>query len=116
VPPATSTCGFVRRGRTPSACSQALRAFGAPLFDLTNEDLLRTDTVFEIGVAPSRIDILTGITGVEFEEAWPRRVTVPIGDQAVPVIGLEDLVRNKTAMGRPKDQADLIWLRERTGK
>ncbi|MFI5365146.1 MAG: hypothetical protein ACHQ4J_05940 [Candidatus Binatia bacterium] len=92
----------------------AVQTFGAPLFGLTIEDLLRSDTVFQIGVAPNRIDILTGITGVGFEEAWPNRLTVTIDDRIVPVIGLAELVRNKAAAGRPKDQADLIWLRERT--
>jgi hypothetical protein len=91
----------------------AVHAFGVPLFDLTVEDLLRSDTVFQIGVAPNRIDILTGITGVGFDEAWRNRLTVTIDDQIVPVIGIADLIRNKAATGRPKDQADLIWLRER---
>ena len=92
---------------------RAVGDFGAPVFGLTVEDLLRLDTVFQIGVAPSRIDLLTGITGVEFAAAWPNRLTVTIDDQPVPVIGLADLIRNKTATGRPKDQADLIWLRDR---
>ena len=90
---------------------QAIRTFGAPLFDLTIDDLLRSDTVFQIGVVPTRIDILTGISGVVFEEAWPNRLTVTIDHQAVPVLGLAELIRNKAATGRPKDQADLVWLR-----
>ena len=92
----------------------ALRTFGAPLFGLTIEDLQRGDTVFQIGVAPNRIDILTGITGVLFEDAWPNRLTVRIDDHVFPVIGRVELIRNKAATGRPKDQADLIWLREQT--
>ena len=64
--------------------------------------------------AASRSNILTGITGVGFEEAWPNRLTVTVDEQVVPVIGVADLIRNKSATGRPKDQADLIWLRERT--
>jgi len=106
---------WVRPSRENAAhVIRALQAFGAPLFDLTIEDLVRPDTVFQIGMAPARIDILTGITGVGFEEAWPNRLTVTIDNQIVPVIGVADLIRNKTATGRPKDQADLIWLRERT--
>jgi hypothetical protein len=93
---------------------QALQAFGAPLFGLAIDDLLRSDTVFQIGIAPSRIDILTGISGVTFTEAWPNRMTVTIDNQVVPVIGVAELARNKAATGRAKDQADLIWLRERT--
>jgi hypothetical protein len=89
---------------------RALRAFGAPLFDLGPEDLVRNDTVFQIGLAPSRIDLLTGITGVTFEEAWPHRTTTTIGETRIPVLGLNELLRNKRATGRPKDQADVVWL------
>jgi len=91
---------------------RALEAFGAPTFDLTIDDFIRPDTVFQIGVAPARIDILTGITAVGFDEAWLNRLTVGIDDQIVSVLGVEELIRNKTATGRPRDQADLIWLRE----
>ncbi|HMM35235.1 MAG TPA: hypothetical protein PKA62_10955, partial [Thermoanaerobaculia bacterium] len=56
----------------------ALREFGAPLFDLTANDLSRPGTVFQIGVVPVRIDLLTSISGVGFEEAWAGRVEVPI--------------------------------------
>ena len=88
----------------------ALAAFGAPLFDLTLEDLSRPGTVFQIGVPPGRIDILTGITGVTFEEAWPRRTSVDLPGIAAPVIGRADFVANKRATGRPKDLADLALL------
>lgn len=91
---------------------RAVQSFGAPLFGLTMEDLLRPDTVFQIGVAPSRIDILTGITGVAFEDAWRNHLPLTIDDQVVPVIGLAELIRNKEATGRARDQADLVWLRE----
>lgn len=92
---------------------RALEVFGTPLFDLEIEDLIRPDMVFQIGVAPARIDLLTGIAGVGFEEAWPSRLTVTIDDQVVPILGVEELIRNKAATGRPKDQADLLWLRRR---
>src|SRR5688572_20231108 len=64
---------------------QALTVFGAPLFDLTKEDLERTDTVFQIGVPPGRIDILTGISGVTFDRAWENRVNVDLPDVPTPV-------------------------------
>lgn len=92
---------------------RALRAFGAPLFDLAREDLLRPDTVFQVGVAPGRIDLLTGLTGLTFEEAWPARMTTSIEGVTVPVIGREELLRNKEATGRPQDLADAAWLRSR---
>ena len=89
---------------------QALVAFGAPLQDLTPADLARPDVVFQIGVPPSRIDLLTGISGVRFEEAWPRRVMVTVEGRAMPVLGRDDLIRNKRATGRPRDLADLAEL------
>jgi hypothetical protein len=88
----------------------ALRRFGAPLADLTREDLARPGVVFQIGVAPNRIDLLTAIDGVEFEAAWPRRVLREIDGLEVPVISRQDFIRNKTAVGRPKDLADIAWL------
>lgn len=90
----------------------ALRAFGAPLTDLSTDDLLDEQTVFQIGVAPVRIDILAGIDGVSFEDAWPRRVEANLGTLTVPVLGLADLATNKRAAGRPKDLADLAWIEE----
>jgi hypothetical protein len=89
---------------------EALRAFGAPLFDLSEADLSRPGTVFQIGVVPNRIDILTEISGVTFEDAWPRRAIVTIEGRALPFLGLEDLTRNKRAAGRPKDIADIAAL------
>ena len=85
---------------------EALKRFGAPLFDLTLEDLSKPGTVFQIGTAPARIDILTGVSGISFEEAWPRRTTVNVGPLKVDVIGREDLIRNKRATGRPQDLLD----------
>jgi hypothetical protein len=91
---------------------RALHAFGAPSRDLARDDLCRPDTVFQIGVAPSRIDILTGLTGLTFEEAWAARTSVAIEGHPVPVIGYDELVRNKEATGRPRDLADAAWLRK----
>jgi hypothetical protein len=93
---------------------QALRAFGAPLHDLTLQDLANSDVVFQIGLPPRRVDILTSITGVAFAAAWPARVEVTYGDVRVPVIGREALVQNKLALGRPKDLLDVELIRRRT--
>lgn len=90
----------------------ALEAFGAPLFDLSLEDLQTPELVFQIGVVPCRIDILTSITGVEFGPAWSRRVEIDIEGIRVPVLGREDLLRNKEATGRAKDRLDLELLAE----
>jgi hypothetical protein len=89
---------------------EALRRFGAPLGELTPDDLARSGTIFQIGVPPNRIDILTAIDGVGFDEAWTDRVLTTYGDQSVPVIGRLHLVQNKRASGRPQDLLDLEIL------
>jgi hypothetical protein len=88
----------------------ALVAFGAPLQDLAERDLVRPGLVFQIGVAPLRIDVLTGIDGVEFEEAWRERITTRFAGESVPVLSVAHLIRNKRTVGRAQDIADLEWL------
>lgn len=89
----------------------ALTSFGAPLHELTREDLATPGIVFQIGIVPRRIDILTSITGVAFDEAWAERVVTAYGDVPVPVIGRQALLRNKLALGRPRDLLDVEMLR-----
>ena len=89
----------------------ALRAFGAPMQDLTEMDLASPGLVFQIGVAPVRIDVLTSIDGVEFAEAWPDRLRTRFADLPVPVLSRKHLIQNKTAAGRTQDLADVEWLR-----
>lgn len=88
------------------AVLKALERFGAPLHDLTCEDLQLDDLVFQIGVHPDRIDIITGATGLRFEQAYRRSRRIRMGDIDVPVLSLEDLIHNKRASGRTKDLAD----------
>jgi len=89
---------------------RALKKFGAPLSDLTKDDLISPDTVIQLGVTPRRIDILTQITGVGFAEAEPERLIVSIEGIEVPVIGRTHLIQNKRAVGRPQDEADVARL------
>ncbi len=91
---------------------RALEDFGAPLLDLTPEDLASPGLIFQMGVVPRRIDILTRIEGVTFEEAWPDRVFGNYGGIAFALIGKEALIRNKVAVGRPVDLVDVARLRE----
>jgi hypothetical protein len=88
----------------------ALRAFRAPLSRLSVHDLTDADVVFQMGVEPNRIDILSSISGVTFDEAWSNRREVDIGGLRVPVIGRRELLLYKRAAGRPKDLADVAWL------
>ena len=88
----------------------ALLNFGAPLSELNEADLSRTGIVFQIGVAPSRIDILTSIDGVDFTDAWRQCLEVEVEGIKVTVIGRAHLIANKKAVGRPQDLADLARL------
>jgi hypothetical protein len=89
---------------------RALRAFGAPLGELAQADLERPDVVFQMGVVPGRVDLLTSLTGVEFASAWDDRQPGELGGIRVPFISREDLIRNKRALGRPRDLADVAEL------
>ncbi len=89
---------------------RALAGFGAPLTELRPDDLASPGTVFQIGVAPVRIDILTKIDGVEFEEAWPSRLPASFGGVATSVLSREHLIKNKRASGRLQDLADVERL------
>ncbi|HVT38820.1 MAG TPA: hypothetical protein VHE78_07240 [Gemmatimonadaceae bacterium] len=92
----------------------ALAAFGAPLetLDVREADFVRPDMVAQFGVPPYRIDILTGVSGVSFEDAWAERVEDTFEDVRVPFLGRAAFVRNKRASGRKKDLADLELLGE----
>ena len=92
---------------------EALKAFGAPLDELTVADLHSPDVVFQMGRPPSRINILTFITGVRFEEAWQRKTSFKLSNLEIPVISKEDLITNKKAVGRPKDLFDLELLNKK---
>lgn len=91
---------------------QALLAFGAPLstHGVTETDFARGGTVYQMGQPPRRIDVLTSISAVPFEEAWSTRVEVPFGAGTVAFLGLEALIKNKRDAGRPKDLADVAAL------
>jgi len=93
---------------------RALARFGAPLaaHSVTVEDLAAPGTVYQIGLPPRRIDVLTEISGVSFDEATVDAVTGHLGPEAVRCIGLQALIRNKRAAGRAKDLADLEVLEE----
>ncbi len=93
----------------------ALQNFGAPLSTVTPVDFCTPEIVYQMGVAPQRIDILTSISGVDFDDAWPDRLIVRIDGLSVPVIGLRQLHTNKLASGRDKDQQDATILKELIG-
>ena len=87
----------------------ALRKFGAPLEHdgITTETFTGRQVVYQIGIAPVRIDVLTEITGVEFPDAWGKRVASTFFGVPVHFISRDDLVANKQALGRSSDLKDL---------
>ncbi len=90
---------------------RALMTFGASLDELTLDDLSTPGLIFQIGIKPYRIDIITTIDGVTFDEAWPNRIIVNQYDTTYGVIGKADLIRNKMAAARPKDLLDVDNLK-----
>jgi len=90
----------------------ALLKFGAPVqsLDVSRDDLLVPGTVIQIGMPPRRIDILTQLSGVVFEDAWKGRTTRTVAGLEIPFLGKADLMKNKKATNRPKDIADIQEL------
>ena len=98
---------------TPPNASRVMRglaAFGAPMDAIAESDFASPGVVYQVGVPPGRIDILTELTGITFDEAWPGRLRRPFGDVDVDFIGRDAFVRNKQATGRPKDLGDIEGL------
>ncbi|MGE5112051.1 MAG: nucleotidyltransferase [Acidobacteriaceae bacterium] len=95
--------------RNSARVVEALRKFGAPVDHdrITPDTFLGKQVVYQIGIAPVRIDILTEITGVEFANAWSKRVASTFFGVPVHFISLDDLVANKRALGRSSDLKDL---------
>ena len=93
---------------------RALARFGAPLKGLSAADFASEGAVYQIGAGPRRIDIITRIDGVQFEDAYARHLTVEREGVELPVISREDLIANKRASGRAQDIADIERLTSRT--
>jgi hypothetical protein len=88
----------------------ALTAFGAPLGDLSRDDLSKPGTIFQIGIPPLRIDVITAIDGVDFAEAWPDRFQTRFGGVPIFVISRHHLLANKKKAARLQDLADAEYL------
>jgi hypothetical protein len=93
-----------------NAVLRALQRFGAPLHNLTKKDLQQKGTVFQIGVAPRRIDIITEASGLIFEKAYQASMCLILEGIEVRLLSIDDLLRNKKASGRMKDLADVEAL------
>lgn len=93
-----------------SKVMQALTAFGAPPGLLELAKTATSEEFLFFGTPPARVDILRKIPGLEFHDAWVRRVMVPWNTHAVAIIGRDDLIVSKRAAGRPRDLADVKAL------
>ena len=91
---------------------QSLSAFGFGTLEIKRDDFEAHDRVIQLGVSPNRIDLLTSISGVSFEEAWSTRLDAELDGIAVPFIGLAALIRNKEHTGRARDLGDAEELRK----
>ncbi|HEY2842574.1 MAG TPA: hypothetical protein VGJ09_02950 [Bryobacteraceae bacterium] len=91
---------------------KTLRDFGFASLGVSREDLTQPDRIVQLGVKPNRIDLITSIAGVTFEEAWASRVAGTLDGLPVAYIGREALIRNKESTGRPQDLGDAHRLRQ----
>lgn len=94
---------------TPENAERAVKAlddFGFGSLGVTANDLAKKDMILQMGYPPGRIDLMTSIDGVGFDDAWNHRVQGRLGGKEVNFLGREQLLRNKLATGRAKDQAD----------
>ena len=89
---------------------QALDDFGMGSLGLTPADFLEPEIVVQLGYAPIRIDLLTSISGVTFDQCWPNRIVINVGNVETGFISVDDLITNKRAAGRPQDLVDADTL------
>lgn len=94
----------------PVGCSSHSASLGFGSVGLTTADFLTPDSVIQLGYEPNRVDLLTDVSGVDFAEAYPRRIATTVGGIPVPIIDKASLVTNKRAVGRPQDIADVTEL------
>ena len=90
----------------------ALAAFGAPLEDIGLEDFTNFDLIYQIGVAPNRIDIMMDVPGVDFSSAWEKRIESSYGGESINIIGIDDLIKAKQTVNRDQDKLDLKILEQ----
>ncbi|MFH1957757.1 MAG: hypothetical protein ABIJ15_04705 [bacterium] len=89
----------------------SLSEFGAPLSEITKDTFTKKGIIFQIGVAPRRIDIITHIDGVNFQDAYKSRENIEIENLSIPFISKENLIKNKQSTGRKKDKLDADYLK-----
>ena len=94
----------------------ALKKFGAPLSGINPQDFQNKKLIYQIGIAPVRVDIKMDIEGVDFKMAWKNRKKILFGKTPVYLMGIKDLIKAKKKMGRPQDLLDIQKLLEHSRK
>jgi hypothetical protein len=89
---------------------RALAQFGAPLAGMTSADFAEEGFVFQLGVAPVRVDILMSVDGLKFADAWPNRIQADFDGVLAWIVSRNDLIQTKQAAGRPQDLIDAANL------
>jgi hypothetical protein len=114
LPRYTGDLDILIRGSPENAqrLESVLEDFGFGALGLKTSDFVRSYQVVQLGVPPHRIDLLTSITGVSFDEAWLGRVEAELEGVRVNFIGLPALIQNKRATGHAQDRADIEALGE----
>ena len=100
-------------GDNASVLFQALAQFGAPLKALHPADFMEPEVFYQIGMEPVRVDIMTSVAGLKFDEAWKRKVTVDFDGEPAAVLSREDLLLAKKAAGRHRDRKHIKSLQKR---
>lgn len=90
---------------------QSLKKFGAPVSDMRQDTFCEKGIVFQIGVSPRRVDIITDIDGVDFNKAYKNKKVAKVSGIKLPFISKEDIIKNKESTGRDKDMLDLKYLK-----
>lgn len=118
IPRYTGDLDLFVRPTAPNAgrLLRVLSQFGFGNLGIKSEDLQTLDKVIQLGITPNRIDLLTSLSGIGFDEAWPSCKSGPLDGITVNYIGLEALIRNKEHTGRARDLADAKELRKRLVK
>jgi hypothetical protein len=88
----------------------SLAEFGAHLADISEQTFTEKGIIFQIGIAPRRIDIITCIDGVDFREAYEKKEIIEVDGLKIPFLSKEDLIKNKRSTGREKDRLDAEYL------
>ena len=92
---------------------QTLLDFKAPTTQVNPKTFTRPGVIFQIGLAPRRIDIITKIDGVDFKKAYPKRKNIAVENLRIPFLSKADLIKNKSSTGRDKDKLDVKYLKQR---